>query len=409
MPTCGISVAVVLWLLVWHLGAAAPGPINVNGDQILRSVGDDTLLPCTIDTEQTISQFMWRHRRGQQQRNFFTASFRNGKTETLDDTFDDRMTYVGTSSKNASMYLRNITLSDEGTYSCIFTLFPAGPVETDLQLIVTAPPAVTIQTYPVFSLIDCSRRLIVTCIAANAKPAAGITWEVPFNIRANQNTGHPAANGTVTVSSQFHLCPNKSLYGQNIVCVVEHPALRASKRVSYRLNIDYISSVLIKPQKNEDGYLYLICAADANPPPTEYIWTKLNDSIPEGVIIQHDRIKLPKLTPEPYGYYTCAASNIAGTASGSIYLFPLADDQKERHYMVPFIVIILMLIILLSTFGYFYQRLRRKNQQRSIGKETSSKMMPSRSSCDPRTQHSEVEEQVQVEEDEPDIHSEETV
>ncbi|XP_059502413.1 OX-2 membrane glycoprotein-like isoform X4 [Stegostoma tigrinum] len=325
MPTCGISVAVVLWLLVWHLDAAAPGPINVNGDQILRSVGDDTLLPCTIDTEQTISQFMWRHRRGQQQRNFFTAAFRNGKTETLDDTFDDRMTYVGTSSKNASMYLRNITLSDEGTYSCIFTLFPAGPVETDLQLIVTAPPAVTIQTYPVFSLIDCSRHLIVTCIAANAKPAAGITWEVPFNIRANQNTGHPAANGTVTVSSQFHLCPNKSLYGQNIVCVVEHPALRASKRVSYRLNIDF------------------------------------------------------------------------------------ADDQKERHYMVPFIVIILMLIILLSTFGYFYQRLRRKNQQRSIGKETSSKMMPSRSSCDPRTQHSEVEEQVQVEEDEPDIHSEETV
>ncbi|XP_072434242.1 nectin-3-like isoform X1 [Chiloscyllium punctatum] len=313
---------VVLLLFGWNPGSEAADPIKVNGHQILRSVGDDALLPCTINTEQTVSQFMWRHKRGQQQWTFFAAGFKNGKDEKLNDIFDGRMTYVGQSSKNASMYLRNITLSDEGIYSCIFTLSRNGPVEEDIRLIVRAPPTVTIQTHPDFSLTDCRKRLIVICTAANAKPAAGITWKAPFDVRTNESIGPPAANGTVTVSNWFQLCPNKSLHGRKIVCVVEHPTLNASKHVSSQLTIDYMSSVFINYQMTEDGGLYLICIADANPLPTEYIWTKKNDSIPEGVIIQKDKIKFSKLTPELYGLYICEASNTAGTASGSLYLFP---------------------------------------------------------------------------------------
>ncbi|XP_043547139.1 nectin-3-like isoform X2 [Chiloscyllium plagiosum] len=352
MAICESCVAlVVLLLIVWNPGSEAADPIKLNGGQILRSVGDDALLPCTIKTEQTISQFMWRYKRGQQQWNFFTAVFKNGKDERLNDIFNGRMTYVGQSSKNASMYLRNITLSDEGIYSCIFTLFPDGPVEEDIRLIVRAPPTVTIQTYPDFSLIDCRKHLIVICTAANAKPAASITWKAPFDVHTDESIGPPAENGTVTVSSWFQLCPNKSLHGQKIVCVVEHPTLNASKHVPYLLTIDY-----------------------ANPLPTEFIWTKKNDSIPEGVIIQKDKIKFSKLTSDLEGLYICAASNTAGTASGSFYLFPIADDQQPRHYMVPFIIIILILIIPLGALSYRYHRARKKRPQRNSDKETSPKM-----------------------------------
>ncbi|XP_043547146.1 nectin-3-like [Chiloscyllium plagiosum] len=375
MAICKSCVAlVVLLLIVWNPGSEAADPIKLNGRQILRSVGDDALLPCTIFTEQTISQFMWRHKRGQQQWNFFTAVFKNGKDERLNDIFGGRMTYVGQSSKNASMYLRNITLSDEGIYSCIFTLFPDGPVEKDIRLIVRAPPTVTIQTYPDFSLTDCRKRLIVICTAANAKPAASITWKAPFVVCTNEIIGPPAANGTVTVSNWFQLCPNKSLHGQKIVCLVEHPTLIASKHIPYRLTIDYMSLVFIDYQRTEDGGLYLICIADANPLPTEYIWTKKNDSIPEGVIIQKDKIKFSKLTSDLEGLYICAASNTAGTASGSFYLFPIADDQQPCHYMVPFIIIILILIIPLGALSYLYQRARKKRPQRNSDKETSPKM-----------------------------------
>ncbi|XP_043547141.1 OX-2 membrane glycoprotein-like isoform X4 [Chiloscyllium plagiosum] len=301
MAICESCVAlVVLLLIVWNPGSEAADPIKLNGGQILRSVGDDALLPCTIKTEQTISQFMWRYKRGQQQWNFFTAVFKNGKDERLNDIFNGRMTYVGQSSKNASMYLRNITLSDEGIYSCIFTLFPDGPVEEDIRLIVR------------------------------------------------------------DISSAF---------------------------------IDY--------QRTEDGGLYLICIADANPLPTEFIWTKKNDSIPEGVIIQKDKIKFSKLTSDLEGLYICAASNTAGTASGSFYLFPIADDQQPRHYMVPFIIIILILIIPLGALSYRYHRARKKRPQRNSDKETSPKM--DASEMFPRLQTERGEASEDMEENEPSL------
>ncbi|XP_043547142.1 nectin-4-like isoform X5 [Chiloscyllium plagiosum] len=241
-----------------------------------------------------------------------------------------------------------------------------------------APPTVTIQTYPDFSLIDCRKHLIVICTAANAKPAASITWKAPFDVHTDESIGPPAENGTVTVSSWFQLCPNKSLHGQKIVCVVEHPTLNASKHVPYLLTIDY-----------------------ANPLPTEFIWTKKNDSIPEGVIIQKDKIKFSKLTSDLEGLYICAASNTAGTASGSFYLFPIADDQQPRHYMVPFIIIILILIIPLGALSYRYHRARKKRPQRNSDKETSPKM--DASEMFPRLQTERGEASEDMEENEPSL------
>ncbi|XP_067842572.1 nectin-3-like isoform X2 [Heptranchias perlo] len=312
---------VLLVELIVSLGSAAGGPIKVNGDKIVRSLGDNTLLPCTINTKQFVSQFMWQQKRGQQQLNFFTLVFTNGNKSSLNDIFDGRMTYVGQEHNNASMFLKNIALSDEGTYICIFTLFPDGPIQEEIQLIVIVPPIVTVQIYPVPSLADCSEKVLVTCTAANAKPAANITWETPFTSDANQNIAPPAANGTVTIFSQFRLCPTRSVHGKNIICVVEHPTLKAPKRFPYKLNISYISSVIVRPHHSEQGRLSLVCDADANPPATKYIWTKENGSIPEGVTTENEQVKLTKLTSDLNGLYTCEASNIVGTVFGSIYLY----------------------------------------------------------------------------------------
>ncbi|XP_067890246.1 nectin-3-like isoform X2 [Heterodontus francisci] len=358
-----------LMLFMVGFGSAAGGPIKVNGGKIVRSLGDNALLPCTIDTEQVIAQVMWQQKRDEQRRNFFTAVFTNGKEIKYDDIFDGRMTYFGKEGKNASIYLKNITLRDEGTYTCIFTLFPDGPVEEEIQLIVRVPPTVTVQTYPVPSLADCSEHILVTCTAANAKPAADITWETPFTLHANQTIAPSAANGTVTVSSQFHLCPNRSLHGQNIFCVVEHPTLNASKRFPYKLNIYYMSSLIVKAQKTEEGGLHLVCDADANPPATKYIWTKENGPIPEGVRTENDQLKLPKLTPDLNGLYRCEASNTVGTAFGSLYLH--TSEHQPRQYIVLFIIIV-VLLIMLGILGFLYYK------KIPISKEVSPKESPLR-------------------------------
>ncbi|XP_078402031.1 nectin-1-like isoform X1 [Cetorhinus maximus] len=364
------------------------GPIKVNGKHIVKTLGDDTLLPCTIDSKEVVSQFMWQKRHGQQQQIFFTIVFINGENQHFVDIFDGRMIYVGKSRKNATMYLKNLTLHDEGTYTCIFTFFPAGPVEEEIQLTVQVPPTVMVQTYPVFSPDDCSERLHVTCTAANAKPAATITWETPFTFHANQSIEPPAANGTVTVSSHFHLCPTKSMNRQNISCVVEHPTLKSPIQAPYKLNIAYMSSAIVTPQKTEHGSLLLVCAADANPPATKYFWTKDSGSIPDGVITENDHVKLPKMTLDLYGLYTCEAKNTVGTALGSIYLF--TDDHQPRQYVVPLIVIILALVIVLSILSYLYYR---KTQ---FDKESSPKMVLRRS----LQQHQRESVQVEVETEE---------
>ncbi|XP_078078880.1 nectin-3-like isoform X2 [Mustelus asterias] len=384
------SFTAILLLLTVRLNSASAGPIKMNGKQIVRALHDNVLLPCTIITNKPISQFMWKLMRGQQELNIFTADFRNGKHQHFDEKFDGRITYVGQDHKNASIYFKNLTLQDEGIYRCIFTLFPDGPFEEEIQLTLTVPPTIMIQTYPVFSPNDCSERLGITCIAANAKPAANINWEMPFAFNASEHIEPPAPNGTVTVSSHFHLCPARSMNGQNVSCIVRHPTLNSLEQVSYKLNITYaarsadvfhkrgliwgrnraegsllinMSSVIVRPQKTELGSLYLVCSADANPPAIKFIWTKDNGPIPEGVIIENDRVKLIKLTPDLYGLYLCEASNAVGAASGSLYLF--TGDHQPRKYIILLIVIILVLVFVIGILSYCYHRKMQTNKETS--------------------------------------------
>uniref|UniRef100_A0A4W6G4G8 Immunoglobulin V-set domain-containing protein n=1 Tax=Lates calcarifer TaxID=8187 RepID=A0A4W6G4G8_LATCA len=48
---------------------------------------------------------------------------------------DDRFQFIGNfSDKNGSIQLSNVTLLDEGVYTCIFILFPSGNHETKVPL-----------------------------------------------------------------------------------------------------------------------------------------------------------------------------------------------------------------------------------------------------------------------------------
>ncbi|XP_078078882.1 nectin-3-like isoform X4 [Mustelus asterias] len=286
------SFTAILLLLTVRLNSASAGPIKMNGKQIVRALHDNVLLPCTIITNKPISQFMWKLMRGQQELNIFTADFRNGKHQHFDEKFDGRITYVGQDHKNASIYFKNLTLQDEGIYRCIFTLFPDGPFEEEIQLTLTD-----------------------------------------------------------------------------------------------------MSSVIVRPQKTELGSLYLVCSADANPPAIKFIWTKDNGPIPEGVIIENDRVKLIKLTPDLYGLYLCEASNAVGAASGSLYLF--TGDHQPRKYIILLIVIILVLVFVIGILSYCYHRKMQTN------KETSPEVMLREPLQHQQRESVEVDE-VQVDENEAD-------
>lgn len=94
--------------------------------------GGTAILPCKlIDTTEPLSQISWRKK--PQTENFYIILLKTGPKHV--NGYDPRFEFIGNfSDKNGSMQLSDVKLTDEGTYECIFALFPSGNVQTDVLL-----------------------------------------------------------------------------------------------------------------------------------------------------------------------------------------------------------------------------------------------------------------------------------
>lgn len=99
--------------------------------------GGSTILPCKLaplQKEENLEQISWQRRtKGKPQTdNFLTikstgVQFVNGKDQRfqLIGRFDDL---------NGSLQLSNANLDDEGSYTCIFSVFPTGSIKAEIML-----------------------------------------------------------------------------------------------------------------------------------------------------------------------------------------------------------------------------------------------------------------------------------
>lgn len=159
---------------------------------------------------------------------------------------------------------------------------------------------------------------LATCVAANAKPAAKITWDdgaLGSQVRAVTNsTQHE--DGTVTVVSHLLGVPTRELNQQLVQCVVNQSALETEKTLPYNINIHYPPSSanisVISP-------LVFNCVAAGNPKPV-YTWKRVNQPRWYGPARQGDRLTFdPKSDLD--GLYVCEASNLHGTATATVYVY----------------------------------------------------------------------------------------
>ena len=100
-----------------------------------RVQGETAPLFCVIiDTDEPVTQISWeRITRGNPPTpNLVTILDTNGPIFSEND---DRFKFIGkVANKNGSLKISNVTLMDEGTYTCIFTLFPSGNFRTKIFL-----------------------------------------------------------------------------------------------------------------------------------------------------------------------------------------------------------------------------------------------------------------------------------
>ncbi|RVE63840.1 hypothetical protein OJAV_G00140250 [Oryzias javanicus] len=235
--------------------------------------------------------------------------------------------------EDTTIIFSSLRLSDEATYICEYTTFPAGNRENSVNLTVHVRPT-TQMSLSSPTLVARSSNLktpVATCISANGKPPATIRWEsrVPGEVTTRE---YRNSDGTFTVQSDYTLVPSKETHKETLTCVTTYNEEVYTDSVT--LDIQYEPDVTVE---GFDGNWYLnrenvrlTCQADANPAVSLYQWRLVNGSIPSSVEVR-DSVLLFKgpITYDLQGTYVCDATNSIGTTSASVEVNIIEKPQPQ--------------------------------------------------------------------------------
>uniref|UniRef100_A0A3P9J6Z4 Ig-like domain-containing protein n=1 Tax=Oryzias latipes TaxID=8090 RepID=A0A3P9J6Z4_ORYLA len=190
-------------------------------------LGSSTILPCHIITNDRLSQITWQKTiKGKAPNDVFLIiqpkiglKYRNEN--------DLRFEFIGNvNEKNGTLKFSNVTLKDEGSYSCIFSLFPSGTPSRNSQLVVLVPPITNLMDHT--PLEGNEEVPLATCTAAASKPKAEVRWikgSLEGKVREElKETQH--ANGTTTTWSNLLGKPGREMNGQLVKCVISSEATK---------------------------------------------------------------------------------------------------------------------------------------------------------------------------------------
>ncbi|XP_060792084.1 nectin cell adhesion molecule 1a isoform X2 [Neoarius graeffei] len=272
--------------------------------------------------------------------------------------------------EDTTIIFNNLKLSDEATYICEYTTFPAGNRESMVNLTVYARPMVqmSLSTPTIVAGSKDMKMTVATCVSANGKPPAVITWDTELNGEANteeiKNT-----DGTITVRSDYIMTPSREANEQRLTCISTYNNDQQTDDVI--LNVQYEPEVSIE---GFDGNWYinrenvqLTCLADANPAVSSFQWRYLNGSMPNTAEQREETLifKGP-VTYEMAGTYMCDATNIVGAGSASVEVIiietPRPLSAAERVMGVLGWVIALGIILSIAAIVFMINRQQRKKQ-----------------------------------------------
>ncbi|XP_017552311.1 cell adhesion molecule 2b isoform X2 [Pygocentrus nattereri] len=246
---------------------------------------------------------------------------------------DNRIELVRASWKELTISISEVTLSDEGQYTCSLFTMPVKTSKAFLTVLgVPEKPEIIGFSRPAVEGED----VTLTCITSGSKPAADIRWY--RNDKEVQGVKEVNATGrSFTVRSTVHLRVNRNDDGAAYTCSVEHITLNSTPhQVTEVLEVHYAPQVeivhsLIVPQEGQ--YFKLECVSKGNPLPEPVLWTKDGGELPdvERMIVEGRELIITTLNKTDNGTYRCEASNHIGTNSDEYVLFVYDPNALTPH------------------------------------------------------------------------------
>uniref|UniRef100_A0A3B5KIJ6 Ig-like domain-containing protein n=1 Tax=Takifugu rubripes TaxID=31033 RepID=A0A3B5KIJ6_TAKRU len=301
---------IIIFAVDFYLYLSAP---SVVGRDVSVIQGETGVLLCSvIDTNDSVSQISWEKRtRGQPQDSEFVTIMPKSGLKVINGG-GDRVKFIGNfDDKNGSLELSGITLMDEGTYTCAFSLFPGATQQKTISLNVFG-------MYSIFVLVDNHPVLgdkevsLATCTAAGSKPPATVSWlfgNLPGNLTTFSNAIEHQ-NGTVTTVSSLVGVPSRELDQQLVQCVVTSKATK-DQTLPFTIQI-YFAIIFLVSCFNIEVYFDVF---------------RIDGSWPESsVTVKDGRLKFLTMDASLNGLYQCEASNKYGSKYGRLYVHNNAGE-----------------------------------------------------------------------------------
>ncbi|XP_053542595.1 cell adhesion molecule 2a isoform X4 [Ictalurus punctatus] len=236
---------------------------------------------------------------------------------------DNRIDLIRASWQELTISIREVTLGDEGLYTCSLFTMPVKTAKAYLTVLgVPEKPEINGFTKPAME----GDQITLTCVTSGSKPAADIRWF--RNEKEIKGAKEVNASGkTFTVRSSLQLQVDRNDDGVAYTCKVVHEALRAvPQQTTEVLEVHYAPRVEIRHSQalpQEGDVLKLECVSNGNPSPDPVKWTKDGGKLPDldRLIVDGRDLTFISLNKTDNGTYRCEASNHLGTNHAEYVLF----------------------------------------------------------------------------------------